>query len=255
MFRLLEAHEINARVNQIFCTEKWKGVSILLYKDARCDMAILDEQYGINGWQNEYEMVGDQMFCTISIWDATKQQWIKKQSNGVESNMEAEKGRASDAFKRASFVVGIGRELYTAPNILVDCKGEGEITVKKDQYGKDKYICNCSFSVTDIGYDEHRNIDYLVISKTFKRATSECFTFGTKHPKRNYDPKPLALEPQTEPDTAEAKKTPQEYYEILCSKCNDKEKLNELLKLNGATKMSQLNGFVFHQVMRSINET
>lgn len=113
--RELRADEIEVRVAQ--CVQK--GVSLLLYKDSRCDMRILDETFGVTGWRDSYQSINGELFCTIEIWDAEKSQWIAKQSNGTPSNMEAEKGRASDAFKRAGFMLGIGRELYTAPSIWV----------------------------------------------------------------------------------------------------------------------------------------
>lgn len=113
--RELRTDEIEVRVAQ--CSQK--GVSLLLYKDSRCDMRILDETFGVMGWRDSYQAINGELFCTIEVWDADKSMWIAKQSNGTPSNMEAEKGRASDAFKRAGFMLGIGRELYTAPFIWV----------------------------------------------------------------------------------------------------------------------------------------
>ena len=113
--RELRADEIEVRVAQ--CSKK--GVSLLLYKDSRCDMRILDETFCVMGWRDSYQSINGELFCTIEVWDEKKSQWIGKQSNGTPSNMEAEKGRASDAFKRAGFMLGIGRELYTAPFIWV----------------------------------------------------------------------------------------------------------------------------------------
>lgn len=107
--RCLKPEEIEIRVQTI----SEKGVQLLLYKDSRCDKRILDETFGINGWKNKYEEIKGNLFCTISIYDLDKQQWIDKCDCGVESFSEKEKGEASDAFKRAGFNVGIGRELYT----------------------------------------------------------------------------------------------------------------------------------------------
>lgn len=107
--RNLNAEEIEVRVAQV----TQNGVQLLLYKDSRCDKRILDETFGINGWKNRYEEIKGNLFCTISIWDEEKKQWIDKCDCGVESFSEKEKGEASDAFKRAGFNVGIGRELYT----------------------------------------------------------------------------------------------------------------------------------------------
>jgi hypothetical protein len=118
MFRDLRADEIECRVAQA----KENGVSLLLYKDARCDQNILDETVGEFGWQRHHTR--DNANCVVSLWDDKKQQWISKEDTGTESNTEKEKGLASDSFKRACFNWGIGRELYTAPFIWIkaeDC--------------------------------------------------------------------------------------------------------------------------------------
>lgn len=112
-FRTLKAEEIDVRVASISS----KGFSLLLYKDARCDMNILDETVGSYNWQRTHSR--DNANCTVSLWDKEKGQWISKEDTGVESNTEKEKGLASDSFKRACFNWGIGRELYTAPFIWV----------------------------------------------------------------------------------------------------------------------------------------
>ncbi len=107
--RNLKPEEIEIRVSQV--TEK--GAQLLLYKDSRCDKRILDETFGITGWKNDYKEILGNLFCVISIWDEEKKEWVEKTDCGVESFSEKEKGQASDAFKRAGFNVGIGRELYT----------------------------------------------------------------------------------------------------------------------------------------------
>lgn len=115
-FRALKASEVECRIGVV---KEGRGVSLLLYKDARCDMNILDETVGPSNWQREHELIDDQLFCSVGIWDEKKDMWVYKQDVGVESRTEAEKGRASDAFKRACFNWGIGRELYTAPFIWI----------------------------------------------------------------------------------------------------------------------------------------
>jgi hypothetical protein len=112
-FRPLRAREVDVRIGSM----KGNGASLLLYKDARVDMAVLDETVGPFNWQCAYSR--DNANCTVSIWDAEKNQWIAKEDVGVPSNAEAEKGLASDSFKRACFKWGIGRELYETPFIWV----------------------------------------------------------------------------------------------------------------------------------------
>lgn len=149
MFRLLKPEEIDVRVAQV----KQNGVVVLLYKDARVDQTILDETVGAMNWKKSYDIIDGQLFCTISIWDKEKGQWVSKQDVGVESNTEAEKGRASDAQKRAAFAWGIGRELYSAPFIWIPIDGAN---IKNNK-------CYDKFRVKDIRYDENRNISALII--------------------------------------------------------------------------------------------
>lgn len=108
-FRLLKADEIEVRIGSI----NEKGATLLLYKDARCDMNLLDES-GVK-WKREHQLINGKLFCTVSIYDSEIKEWVSRQDVGVESNTEAAKGEASDSFKRACFNWGIGRELYTAP--------------------------------------------------------------------------------------------------------------------------------------------
>ena len=154
-FRTLYANEIECRIAQA----KDNGVSILLYKDARVDQNLLDETVGAMNWMRSHSR--DNANCTVSIWDDEKKQWISKEDTGKESNTEAEKGLASDSFKRACFNWGIGRELYSAPFIWVDA-GNAKIVQGKD--GKPK--CFDSFKVREIEYDANRNISKLVIIKS-----------------------------------------------------------------------------------------
>ena len=140
MFRTLRADEIDCRISQV--KKDGSGLSLLLYKDARCDQNILDEVVGPFNWKREHTR--DNKNCIVSIWDENKNQWISKEDTGTESNTEREKGLASDSFKRACFNWGIGRELYTAPFIWIN---KGDFTFRD---GK----CFDRFTVHGIGYTE-----------------------------------------------------------------------------------------------------
>lgn len=157
-FRKLKSNEIECRIGQI----KKNGLSLLLYKDARCDMNVLDETVGAMNWKREHTR--ENRNCIVSIWDEDKSQWVSKEDTGTESNTEAEKGLASDSFKRACVNWGIGRELYSAPFIWIpytDC----EIV---DMAGRFK--CNDKFEVAKLTYKDNGDIDGLAIrnSKTKK---------------------------------------------------------------------------------------
>jgi len=151
--RLLTADEIECRVGTI----NEKGLSLLLYKDARADMKILDEVFGPNNWQRTHEVIGGNLYCNVQIYDEQKKQWISKMDVGTESYTEKEKGQASDSFKRACVSVGIGRELYTAPFIWVSA-GKCNIQPKDN-----RYITYDKFRVKEIEYNDKREIIGLTI--------------------------------------------------------------------------------------------
>ena len=147
---LLTAKEVECRIQQITGNAtKGYGAIMLLYKDARVDMKVLDKVFGPENWQRRHTVINGQLFCSILVWDPTKSQWIEKQDVGTESQTEAEKGRASDSFKRAGFNWGIGRELYNAPFIYIPLEA-AEVTTNRA--GKPTtYVC---FTVTHMQYDE-----------------------------------------------------------------------------------------------------
>ena len=150
MFRDLRADEIEIRVQSV----KQNGLVLLLYKDARCDQNILDETVGVLNWQRHHTR--DNANCIVSIWDKEKNQWIEKEDTGTESNTEAEKGLASDSFKRACFNFGIGRCLYTAPFIFIkaqDCN---------IQNGK----CYDKFSVEKIAIEDKKIVGLAIRNDT-----------------------------------------------------------------------------------------
>lgn len=145
-FRLLRADEIEVRVSQV----SEKGAALLLYKNARCDMNILDETVGVANWQRKHYDCKGNLFCSVGI--RIGNEWIWKDDCGEESNQSAEKGEASDSFKRACVNWGIGRELYTAPFLWVSAE-KTQITKRGD-----KYACKDRFTVEKIVYDDQRRI-------------------------------------------------------------------------------------------------
>lgn len=158
--RLLKADEIECRIAMI----NEKGLSLLLYKDARVDQKILDETFGIFGWKRSHQCIDGNLYCTVEIYDKETGTWVAKQDVGTMSYSEKEKGQASDSFKRACFNWGIGRELYTAPFIWIPA---GKAAVQgKESEGRNqekKYCCYDRFSVSSIEYNSEREIVALVI--------------------------------------------------------------------------------------------
>ena len=169
-FRELKASEIDCRIQSIGQNKaKAIGATILLYKDARVDMNILDETVGAMNWQRGHSVIDGNLYCTISIWDEVKEQWISKSDVGTESNTEKEKGQASDSFKRAGFNWGIGRELYSAPFVYIQ--------LDKSEYieRNGKLTSNAKFKVKDVSYDENRNIVRLIVVDSKGKVR---YTFG-----------------------------------------------------------------------------
>lgn len=124
--RPLDISDVDFRVQSI---NNGGYATILAYKDARVDMKRLDEVAGPARWKKDYNVINNQLFCGVSILDMETAQWVTKWDVGTESFTEAEKGQASDAFKRACFNWGIGRELYDYPMI--------SIKLNSDEWSKD----------------------------------------------------------------------------------------------------------------------
>jgi hypothetical protein len=156
-FRKLKASEIDVRVQSIMSS----GAILLLYKDARADMNILDETVTNMLWKREHTR--DNQNCIVSIYNKEIGQWISKEDTGTESNTEKEKGLASDSFKRACTNWGIGRELYTSPFIFV----KKELLNIINKNGKD--TTNDKFAVSFINYSEDGNISELEIINQNKK--------------------------------------------------------------------------------------
>lgn len=152
--RKLTPDEISVKVKQI----SDKGCLLLLYKTARVDAQILDETFGATGWANDFKEIKGNLFCGIGV----KQEdgsFLWRWDCGVESATEAEKGEASDAFKRAGFKWGIGKELYTAPFIWAKVK---TLANKKGGFElEDKYM---KFKVSEIAYQGDKISELTIIN-------------------------------------------------------------------------------------------
>lgn len=210
-FRALRADEVDVRVAEVKETQNGVRISLLLYKDARCDMNVLDETVGAMNWKREHSR--DNANCTVSLWDEEKQQWIGKEDTGTESNMDAEKGLASDSFKRACFNWGIGRELYTGPSIYIyeeSKDGAENFTVSEHPKTK-KPTTYDKFKVTYMKVVDGR-ITGLNIENARKRRS--VFSWGDLVPEE-----PAALPPQNWKTDVRPPKKQDESEEIKCAVC------------------------------------
>lgn len=179
--RPLRAEEIDCRV----ATIKAEGLTLLLYKDARVDQSILDETFGVYGWQRSHQWMGERLYCTVSVRDPETGEWVSKQDVGTESYTEKEKGQASDAFKRACFNLGIGRELYTAPFIWIPAS---DYTVKIGANGKPTTYDR--FKVTRVEI-----VDGCIIGLEVKNEKTGrvVFSYTTRAPKKKPAGEPLDM--------------------------------------------------------------
>lgn len=153
-FRELRPSEIECRIGQV--SQNGKGISLLLYKTARVDCDILDESVGELNWACKYYECKGTLFCSIGIRTNTGE-WVWKDNAGARTTIESEKGEASDAMKRAGFVWGIGRELYTAPFIWIPSNKLASLVNDRG-----KWICRDRFEVAKIAI-ENRKITGLRI--------------------------------------------------------------------------------------------
>lgn len=181
-FRDLTADDIEVRVQSV----KQNGLILLLYKNARVDMSILDETVGAENWQREHYECKGNLFCRVGIRIDREDciEWVWKSDCGVESNTEAQKGEASDSFKRACFNWGIGRELYTSPLIWVKAdKCNIKDTGKKDKYGNPVYTCTDRFAVEKIAIENKKIVGISIINNSIKSDNikdKRCFVCSAK---------------------------------------------------------------------------
>lgn len=146
--RPLSIDEIEFRIQSI----NSKGAIILPYKDARADMIRLDEAVGAVNWKREHKVIDGHNYCIVSIYNPETKEWVSKMDVGTESNTEAVKGEASDAFKRACFNWGIGRELYDYPLIFVQLTNEEKANTKAFQFGLRKWKWHSEFQGNKLTY-------------------------------------------------------------------------------------------------------
>lgn len=229
-FRKLRADEVEARVG----TVSEKGVSILLYKDARCDMIILDETVGPLNWQRTHSR--DNANCIVSIYDEDKKEWVSKEDTGTESFTEKQKGLASDSFKRACVNWGIGRELYTVPFIWFGAK-TGEVNIIERN---GKKTTNDKFIVEEMEVDDAKRITKVVVVNTSTKVRKTFMPSGRSSTTGTVSPttapsKPKSISSAPDPAKADASKNPENVgdYKITIDCVRKGKTLNEVLAADG----------------------
>lgn len=150
-FRDLNADEIELRVGTVVNNERTKGFTLLLYKNARVDMALLDEVVGAGNWQREHKILGNDIYCRVGIYNPELKEWIWREDAGAEANTEIEKSKASDSFKRACVNFGLGRCLYSAPFVWIN---NSDVENPKERY-----------FVKEIAYKDHKITKLLICNE------------------------------------------------------------------------------------------
>lgn len=191
-FRPLRADEVECRIGNV--SKSGKGLSLLIYKDSRVDMRVLDETVGAENWQCRFYECKNILFCSIGI--KCGDEWIWKDNAGAPSATEAEKGNASDGIKRSGFMWGIGRELYTAPFIWVDAK-DCNLTQNNG-----KWQCFDTFSVNHMEVKDGKITELQIINEKTRKIV---FSRGSKKaepptpaPKASVPPKRVPTEAEVE---------------------------------------------------------
>lgn len=239
--RALRPDEVEVRAANVTA----KGAQFLIYKDARVDKRILDETFGIFGWRNRYETINNNLYCTVDIWDEDKKEWISKCDCGTESNTEKEKGEASDAFKRACFNIGIGRELYTKIFIFI-----AGIT-KPDPNREGKFILTNpyeKYSVAEMLVDKIREKITKLIIQDSKGKIVFLWEESVPNPTGRQNvpaaPQPKKSPESTEPLTKEEAEILLSAFEARHGKCERGteacEKLKALVAGFGVKKLGEI---------------
>lgn len=155
-FKTLTPEQIEVRVTNT----KYKGsANLLLYIDSRCAANILNDTVGVFNWQIEYKSVNDKVYGRLSIKHPTSNEWIVKEDTGSESNIEGDKGQASDILKRCIARWGCDY-LYSAPDIKIKCPDS--------YYFNDKL--SMSFKVKDIQYNGKKISSLVIVDKFDKEV-------------------------------------------------------------------------------------
>lgn len=194
-FRTLRADEIEVRPQSI----KNGKATMLLYIDSRAVVSLLNETVGNMNWQSEFYQVGEQTIGKIGIYDEDRDIWVWKSDVGSESNVEAEKGKISDTYKRVLSRFGV-QELYSAPRITIDDDGYG----------------NSGYKVLEISYDTNRNITHLVIGNRFNKEVFRWDRDSVEQPTQ-YKPKSYT---QTQQNDLEWKDETKDNLTVLTDYCS-----------------------------------
>lgn len=248
--RLLRSDEIECRIGTI----SEKGLSLLLYKDARADMKILDEVFTPLGWKRQHVLIGGNLYCIVSIWDEEKKQWIDKMDVGTESYTEKEKGQASDSFKRACVSVGIGRELYSVPFIWLSAS---KVNIQSKGEGSNrKYYTYDKFTVQSISYNDNREITGLAIINQDGNVVYSLADRGSGAPKPKTQQKAADKPKPAGKAAGNAKETKDDHAEAINKElARTGVALDAVLERYGVSSIAEMSEATYRNAMNSLKKT
>lgn len=235
-FPLLQKQQIEVKVKKVVQS----GAILLLYKTARTDMDILDSTVGPQNWTNDYREIKGNLYCGIAIRNGDE--WIWKWDCGIESRSDGDgnekKGEASDAFKRAGFRWGIGRELYTAPFVFA------MLPTEKQGAGY-RLAGTPKFRVDEIAYQDDA-ISRLRIMCETRNTETEVFRFGMQGAPQRKPPSPAAQ--PTQP--AQPTRIVQGQMDYICAVCSEAE-IQAILRKQ---KIERLEDMLFEKAKRVVEQ-
>ena len=229
-FPLLQKQQIEVKVKKV----TQKGAILLLYKTARTDMDILDSTVGPQNWTNDYREIKGNLYCGIAIRNGDE--WIWKWDCGIESRSDGDgnekKGEASDAFKRAGFRWGIGRELYTAPFVFA------MLPTEKQGAGY-KLTGMPKFWVDEIAYQDDAISKLRIMCKN-QNTETEVFRFGAQAAPQRKSPSPAA-------QPARIVQGQMDYIRAVCSEA-------EIQAILRKQKLERLEDMLFEKAKRVVEQ-
>jgi len=146
----LTANMVEVRINQVRRVEDGYYATLLLYQESRASMDALDFLFD-SKWKREHQLIGNQVYCTISVWDSELKEWIDRSDVGSAGEFEVDKAKASDSFKRAAVnFIPAFRALYKAPEIRI------RLSDNEVYSGEGKPKCYAKFVVAELEFDEDK---------------------------------------------------------------------------------------------------
>ena len=158
------------RVQSVYPREHPTTAVVVPYIDSRMVQERLDIALGPDNWSNTYDPESGAGSISIRV----DGEWITKADVGAESKIDKEKGKASDAFKRAAVMWGIGRDVYKLGDQRLKCNNYGKpLTAKNEVLSTSSMLSNymnkmnesegCLYRIWLLNEDLHKDDNFKAI--------------------------------------------------------------------------------------------